>query len=331
MGKQRILHILEQKRGDFVSGEELAALLGQSRAAVWKTVEALRAEGYPIASKPGSGYYLQGETDALLEEKVRMHLQTQQLGSRILLYPTVDSTNAELRRLAYDGAEEGIVLLADEQTAGKGRLGRSFHSPMRGGIYMSLLLRPCLPFEKIHFLTMLAAVSVTQAIESVTGVSAQIKWVNDILLDGAKLCGILSEAAVEGESGSLSFVVVGIGINIECVRDFPKLEGNRPAALREVAKHPFSRCELIAEILNQFECYYNSYLTSQDATALLALYRSRLCLLGRQVLVVQGTEQYEAQVEGLADSGGLLVKRSDGVLLELKSGEVSIRGNFSKA
>ena len=330
MGKQKIMHKLEQNRGHFVSGEELAALLGQSRAAVWKAVEALRAEGYPITSKPGGGYCLEEKTDMLLGEKIRAALRADVLGRELLLFPTLDSTSTQLRRLAYEGAAEGTVLLADEQTAGRGRFGRSFHSPQRGGIYMSLLLRPRLPFQKIHFLTMLAAVCAAQAIEAVAGVHPQIKWVNDLLLDGKKLCGILSEAAVEGESGALSFVVVGIGINVESVRGFPSLEGNTPASLREAASTEFSRCTLIAEILNTFERLYFPYIETQDATPFLQEYRDRLCLTGRRVLVVQGAQEYEAQVLGLAESGGLLVRRADGTEAELTSGEVSIRGNFSE-
>ncbi|WP_312643281.1 biotin--[acetyl-CoA-carboxylase] ligase [Hydrogenoanaerobacterium sp.] len=325
MSKQKILQMLEQHKGSYVSGEYLAGQLGLSRAAVWKSIRSLKEDGYSIESKTGSGYYLAERTDALLESKIREHLLTQRLGSSLTIYKTVDSTNTQLRTAAYAGAPEGTVILADEQTAGKGRLGRSFHSPKHNGIYMSVLLRPELPFDKIHFLTMLTAVCVVEAIHTVTGLSPQIKWVNDILLDGKKLCGILSEATVEGESGKLNFVVVGIGVNVGSAQGFPSLQGNVAGALCDFSDNNFSRCALIAEILNNLEKYYYSYIKTQDSSAFLASYRQALCLLGKTVTVVQGDKSYPATAVDLSPEGGLLVQTEDCSIAELTSGEVSIR------
>lgn len=325
MSKQKILQVLEQQKGSYVSGEELAGMLGLSRAAVWKSIRSLKEEGYHINSKTGSGYYLDESTDALLESKIRANLHTQRLGSPLTIYKTVDSTNIQLRTAAYDGAPEGAVLIADEQTAGKGRLGRSFYSPKHNGIYMSVLLRPELPFDKIHFLTMLSAVCVVEAIQTVTGLVPQIKWVNDILLDGKKLCGILSEATVEGESGKLNFVVVGIGVNIGSTRQFPALQGNVPGALGDFSSAEFSRCTLIAEILNNLEKYYYPYIETQDNSAFLYKYKECLCLLGKPVTVIQGSKTYPATAVDLTPEGGLLVRTESGEFTELTSGEVSIR------
>ncbi|MBC8546504.1 biotin--[acetyl-CoA-carboxylase] ligase [Clostridiaceae bacterium NSJ-31] len=325
MAKLDVLRILEDGKGDYVSGEELAAKLGLSRAAVWKSIRALQEDGYQIESKQGSGYRLEETTDALLESKILEHLHTTRLPVALDLRDTVDSTNTQLRAAAYAGAPEGTVIVADKQTAGKGRLGRSFYSPNRNGVYMSVLLRPNLPFDQIHFLTMLAAVCVVEAVRTVAGVEAQIKWVNDVLVDGKKLCGILNEAAVEGESGRLGFVVMGIGVNVGTTSDFPEMQRNTPGALRDYSSVPFSRCRLIAQILNNLDRYYYPYIETRDSAAFLDTYRRALCLVGRQVTVTRGDESYPALVTGLSDSGGLLVRANDGRTLELTSGEVSIR------
>lgn len=325
MGRLDILALLEESGGQCVSGEALARRLSVSRAAVWKSVRALQADGYHIESKAGCGYYLEESTDALLESSIREHLRTRRLGTQLCLYKTVDSTNTRLRAEAYSGSPEGTVIIADEQTAGKGRMGRDFYSPNRNGVYMSILLRPKLPFADIHFITMLAAVCVVEAVHTLTGLSTQIKWVNDILLEGRKLCGILSEAAVEGESGLLNFVVVGIGVNTGSTHDFPALQGNVAGALGEFAGKRLSRCALVAEILNNMERYYYPYLQTQDSAAFMQKYNQSLCLLGEAVTVTQGGQSYPAVVLGLSQKGGLLVRLGDGSTAELTSGEVSVR------
>lgn len=325
MSKQDILHILEENPGCYVSGEDLARRLGLSRAAVWKSIRVLREEGYRIASRTNNGYCLEESGDALEEDKIRAGLRAERLGTKIMLYKMVDSTNTRLREEAFAGAPEGTVVISEEQSAGKGRLGRSFHSPPRNGIYMSILLRPEMPFDRIHFLTILAAVCVVEAIRVVAGVEAQIKWVNDVLIGGNKVCGILSEASVEGESGRLSFVVVGIGINVGTTSEFPALQGNVASALGDVAGTRPARCALIAEVLNQMEHYYYPYLETQDSSAFLERYRDSLCLLGESVSVTQGNESYLATAVELSTNGGLIVKMPDGTVRELTSGEVSVR------
>lgn len=325
MGKRQVLQLLEESAGSYVSGEELARKMGLSRAAVWKSIRALRQEGYHIGSKTNNGYFMEDSADALFETKIRAHLTATRLGTQINLYQTVDSTNTRLRAAAFDGAPEGTVLIADEQTAGKGRLGRSFHSPLRNGVYMSVLLRPQLPFDRIHFLTILTAVCVTEAIRTVAGLDTQIKWVNDILLNGKKLCGILSEAAVVGESGSLDFVVVGIGINVGSTTDFPALPGNVAGSLGDATGAKLSRCALIAEVLNNMERYYYSYVATQDSGPFLSLYRDALAFLGEEVVVTQGSAAYPATATDLSANGGLVVRLEDGSLRELTSGEVSVR------
>lgn len=325
MDKLDILARLEECGGE-LSGEAIARALGVTRAAVWKGVKALKDEGFRIGAKPGGGYFLMESSDALHEGKIRTGMRCTRLGGQLTILQSTTSTNDALRAAAYEGAPEGAVIIADTQTSGKGRLGRSFYSPQRNGVYMSLLLRPRLPFAQIHMLTMLAAVCVCEAVNTVTGLTPQIKWVNDVLLDGRKLCGILSEAAVEGESGEVSFVVVGIGVNVGGTEGFPALQNNTACALREYTKKQFSRCDIIAEILNNFEKYYFPYIKTQDNSEFLRTYRDALCFLGSDVTVTQGETQYTATVEGLTDGGALLVRTGDGALRELCSGEVSVRG-----
>lgn len=325
MGKRQVLQLLEESAGSYVSGEELARKLGLSRAAVWKSIRALRVDGYRIGSKTNNGYFLEDSADALFESKIRASLTATRLGVPLNLYQTVDSTNTKLRGAAFDGAPEGTVMVADEQTAGKGRLGRGFYSPQRNGVYMSVLLRPQLPFDRIHFLTILTAVCVVEAIRTVAGLDTQIKWVNDILLDGKKLCGILSEAAVVGESGSLDFVVVGIGVNVGSTADFPALEGNVAGALGDATGVALSRCALIAEILNNMERYYYPYVKTQDSSPFLPRYRDAVAFLGEEVVVTQGNTAYPATATDLSANGGLIVRLEDGSLRELTSGEVSVR------
>ncbi|MEG2851487.1 MAG: biotin--[acetyl-CoA-carboxylase] ligase [Hydrogenoanaerobacterium sp.] len=324
MNKLDILAQLESCNGT-LSGEALAKKLGVTRAAVWKGIKSLQKDGYSIGSAAGSGYFLEEKTDALLESKIRDKLNCKRIGGTITILQSTASTNDSLRTAAYDGAPEGTVLLAEEQTAGKGRLGRSFYSPQRNGIYMSVILRPQLPFQKVHMLTMLAAVCVTEAINTVTGLSPQIKWVNDILLNGQKLCGILSEAAVTAESGELNFVVVGIGINVGSTINFPSLQGNTAGALREHTNKQFSRCDIIAEILNNLEKYYFPYIISQNNDDFLQHYQKALCVLGKTLTVVQGQKTYTATATELLNDGSLLVRCEDGSTQVLSSGEVSLR------
>ena len=324
MDKLDILAELELCEGN-VSGQWLAEKLGVTRAAVWKGVKALKNDGYRIGSKAGGGYYLEESADVLLESKIREHLRAKTFGKNITILQSVGSTSAELRTAAYAGAPEGTVLLAEHQTAGRGRLGRSFHSPCRNGIYMSLILRPQLTFTKVHMITIMMAACVTEAIRTVTGLNPQIKWVNDILLEGRKICGILSESAVEGEYGELSFVVVGIGININSTADFPELQGNTAAALKEHTGKKFSRCEIIAEILNNLEKYYFPYINEQDNRPFFEIYRNALCILNKTVTVVLGEKQYNATVLELLPNGALLVRSDDGEIKELTYGEVSLR------
>lgn len=317
--KDNLLALLTDRAGEYLSGEELAQQLGVSRTAVWKAVNALRKAGFEIDAVQNKGYSLVGSRDVLHEGTVRKYL-TQPIG-QLLVQPTVTSTNALLRELAADRAPEGTVVIAGEQTRGRGRLGRSFYSPADTGLYLSLLLRPegFSPAQAVRMTTM-AAVAVCQAIEAVSGRNARIKWVNDIFLDGRKVCGILTEGSFDLETGSLNSIILGVGINVYAPADgFPReLEQIAGAVLPEPITDGRSR--LAAEFLNRFLELYRQ----QDSTYA-AEYRRRSLVLGRQVLVITPAEQKTALALDVDEECRLLVQYPDGKTEALSSAEISVK------
>lgn len=318
--KQQVLDLLEQNRGLCLSGEELASRLSISRTAVWKAIGALREEGHDISALGGRGYCLSADCDRLSAPAIRQALRHPVFDVRVL--PETGSTNDDIKRAAEAGAGEFTVIAAERQHSGKGRMGRSFYSPQNTGIYFSILLRPQMPVEDALYITTAAAAATAQAIEAVCGKQAGIKWVNDIFIDGKKVCGILTEASIDMESGSLAYAVLGIGVNVA------PPEGDFPAELTSIAGsvcrsgeyRPGMRSRLLAAILDGFYEYYTAF----PARNFLDAYRSRSILTGRQVTVHRGDLQYPAQVTGIDDCCRLCILR-DGRPELLSSGEVSVR------
>ena len=321
MTKDRVLDSLRRSGGSYVSGGALSAELSLSRTAVWKAVEQLRAEGFVIESAPKKGYRLLSGGDALTESGVRAYLRRRDLDLRV--YKSISSTNTVLKQLAESGAAEGTVLLAEEQTAGRGRMSRSFFSPPRSGLYMSLLLRPHMSAQLSTRITACAAVAVAEAIEELTGCRAEIKWVNDVLVDGKKVCGILTEGSIDCESGLMHYAIVGIGINIR------PPEGDFPAELRQIAGAlPAApdgedlRCRLAAAVLDRLMDLYEQLPEGDCYEA----YKSRSCLIGRQIniLPLEG-EPVPATAIDVEPDFSLRVRLADGTETCLSSGEVSVR------
>ena len=213
--KERLLALLEAHKGEYLSGEELAGQLNISRTAVWKAIKSLRSAGYEIQAAQNRGYCLDASTDVLSVQGIRNYLEPCAQGCQLELIPCTVSTNALVRQRAAGGAAEGLVILANQQTKGRGRMGREFYSPPDTGLYMSLLLRPGAipPAQAIHITTM-AAVAACLAIDALCPRQPQIKWVNDILLRGKKVCGILTEGSFDLETGKLDDVVLGVGFNV---------------------------------------------------------------------------------------------------------------------
>ena len=241
MTKNDVLALLQKREGDCLSGEELARSLSLSRTAVWKAIGQLRAEGYPIESVTRRGYRLLPGGDVLTADGVMKHLRRREL--RVEVLPSVSSTNTVLKARAEQGEAAGSVLIALEQTAGRGRMGRGFFSPEGSGLYMSVLYRPSSPVSDAVRITACAAVAVAGTIEELSGRPAQIKWVNDVLVDGKKVCGILTEAALDCESGVFRYLIVGVGVNTAAP------DGDYPEALRGVAGPAFG-----SEAVPQLRC-----------------------------------------------------------------------------
>lgn len=319
-----ILAALEQRRGEYISGEALAGQLGVSRAAIWKAIDRLRADGLHIDAAPGEGYRLQPDDDSLTAAAVQAGLQTTALGRALLCVPETDSTNTLLKR-SYPTAPHGFTVIAEHQTAGRGRLGRSFSSPPGGGLYMSILLRPALPLDQLNYLTIAAAVAVCRAIAQTCGFAPGIKWVNDVLMDGRKLCGILTEASIEGETGAVDFAVLGIGVNLRLQYDTLPDEVRAVAGcLADFCRTPPRRAILATAILNALEQCYLS-LCADGAGPLIAAYRELLCIRGKTIRVLAPEGSYTAVADDIDDCGHLLIRLADGSLRTLSTGEVSIR------
>lgn len=320
--KDAVLQALEQARGKRLSGGQLAQQLGVSRAAVHKAIAALRSCGMAIDGVPGEGYRLAPEDDSLTAAGVQALLDTRFVGREMVVLPSLSSTNTVIKERYLD-RPHGFVLLAEEQTGGRGRLGRTFVSPAETGVYQTILLHPSLPISHIQLATIAAAVAVAEAVTQTAGFSPEIKWVNDVLYKGRKLSGILTEATIEGESGMVSSLLVGIGVNLRPNPAWPEDVRAVAGALSEFGRTP-RRAELAAAVLTHFERAY-SLLEQDRADALLELYRSRLCCLGKPIRVISPTETYQADCIGLDDNGFLLVRDANGQTRTLSSGEISIR------
>ncbi len=321
-----VLELLREHGGP-VSGEEMAKKLDVSRNAVWKAVKKLKEVGYEIQARTNLGYELVSESDVLCAENICRHLIGAAKCVSINVQETVTSTNTVLKQAAEHGGKEGRVLIAEQQTAGKGRLGRTFSSPRGTGLYMSILLRPKFSAEESLFITTAAAVAVTKAIEKVSGRRAMIKWVNDVYLDGYKICGILTEASIDFETKGLDYAVLGIGVNIR------EPEGGFPGGLREIAgaiyreKPPQGfRAGLAAEILN---CFFDYYENLEDHS-FLQEYRSRSLLTGKAIKFVRGNELWTGTVLDIDEKARLIVRLENGEKAAFSAGEVMIDKEFLK-
>ena len=214
MSREKVLSLLLEQGDRYVSGEAMSRALGISRAAVWKAIEALRQEGYVIQSAPNRGYRLENAPDRVREGELSGPLAGCRVGGSLMCLETIDSTNTEAKRQAMAGAPDGLVIVSEEQTGGRGRRGRSFQSPKGKGLYLTALLRPRLDPGAVADITAWVAVAVCDGIEAACGVRPQIKWTNDLVLNGRKLCGILTELGLESETNALDYLVPGIGINV---------------------------------------------------------------------------------------------------------------------
>lgn len=322
MRKDDILRLLKEADRP-LSGEAMSHTLAVSRAAVWKAVEALREEGYVVDSLPGRGYRLMASPDVLSPgELIR---PDGRVGNQVICLERVDSTNDEAKRRAASGAPGGLAVIAGEQTGGKGRRGRSFQSLPGKGLYLTTLLRPPVTPAEVSQITAWTAVAVCRAVEALTGLQCGIKWTNDILLDGKKLCGILTELGMEGESGALDYVAVGIGVNIsQTAEDFGAELADIATSLGQYLEHPPRRAEVAAALLAELDRLCADFPEKKESW--LEEYRRRCLTVGREVRILQPGSALRATALGVEDDFSLRVRRPDGREEIISAGEVSVRG-----
>lgn len=323
MLKDDLISIFEENKGDFVSGQYLADKLFVTRSAVWKAIKLLRGDGYKIEATTNKGYRLAESNDIISAQSIAPFLSGKAKHFRLDIRKSLPSTNSELKRLAADGEKSGLVLIANEQTAGRGRMGRNFYSPADSGIYISILLRPDITTDKAVLLTSLIAVSIAKAIEQTTGIKIGIKWVNDLYYNDKKVVGILTEGGIDMESGMLEYAVVGIGVNV-FTKDFPDELKNIAASIledKQSEKQRISRSFLAAQILNQIAID----LPKLESKAHISEYKERSILIGKEIYVLKNNLQIPAYALDIDKNASLVVRYEDGKIETLSTNDVSIK------
>lgn len=322
--KEKILAMLRE-RGGYVSGQELCDCLGVSRTAVWKAVNSLRESGYEIESVRSRGYSLKESPDVLLAEELKSILETEWFGNRILYFDTLDSTSNEIKRQAEKGGEEGLLVIAESQTAGRGRRGRTWQSPAGSGIWMSFLLRPDISPEKASALTLVAAMGAAAAVREELGLNALIKWPNDIVINGRKLVGILTEMSTDMEC--IDYIVVGIGINVNNA-SFPEELRDRATSLAAECGHRVRRGRIAAAFGKHFERCYKIFLEDGGMVRLREEYESVLVNRGAEIAVIGPEGERRLRALGINAAGELVAEDGFGNKENIRAGEVSVRGVY---
>lgn len=321
--KEKILTLLKMS-DDYVSGQSICNQLGVSRTAVWKNINALKQEGYEIDSVNNRGYKLLREPDIINEARICEHLHTKWLAKHIICAPEMDSTNTQAKRLGEEGVAHGTLVVTECQTAGRGRRGRTWESPA-GNIYFTFLLRPQVEVNRASMITLVSALALADAIEETTGLNARIKWPNDVVANGKKLCGILTESSTDLEY--INYVVVGIGVNVNQA-SFPEEIADKASSLFLETGHSINRAQLLGEFLNQFERDYEIFIQTEDMSGLLEAYNEKLVNRGREVKIVEKDRERILKAFGIDNMGGLIVENPEGKKESIISGEVSVRGLY---
>jgi len=316
----RLLGLLVDNATVVVSGAKIARQVGVSRSAVWRWVGTLRGLGVRIKGHPKTGYQLETVPDILVPELLQPRLKGTPFGRRLHHFFKTDSTNAVALRLAAEDEPHGTLVIAEEQTAGRGRLGRAWHSEKTSGIYLSIILRPELAPQQAPLLTLVAGLAARDAVVQVTGLAVDLRWPNDLLAGGKKFCGILTE--MQAEAQRIHYVVVGIGVNVNHTKLPAELE---PIAtsLRLATGRAVSRLELLAHLLTSFDRYYNRLLGEGSAPLIARFQEVSSYAQGKRVRVVAPRETISGVTEGLDATGTLLVRRDDGQLVPVLAGDVT--------
>ena len=322
MLKSKVLKVLEENKGKTVSGAEMAKTLNLSRTSIWKAINSLRDDGYTINAVTNKGYSLADNTDLISKEGISLYLNKDFSNVDIYIYKTTSSTNEVAKKLALSGAKHGTVVISEEQTQGKGRMGRSFYSPANTGIYMSIILRPTLTAMDSVLITTSSSVAICDAIHKVTGIECQIKWINDIYINNKKIGGILTEASTNFESGTIDYLILGLGINFNNPKD------NFPDDLKEIAdslyngnSNGINRNILCAEILNNIL----SIIPKIKDYNFISEYKKRSIILNQEIMYTSGGIYSKGRAIDINNDGSLVIIHDDGSIKILNSGEISIR------
>ena len=320
--KEEILKMLRETDG-YISGQELCNKFGVSRTAIWKVMKQLKEAGYNIEAQQNKGYHIVSAPDVMDAAELKSIWKPKWVGCEILYFDSIDSTNTKAQELAEKGYPSGTLVVADKQIAGKGRRGRNWESPSGCGIFMTLMLKPDINPNNASMLTLVSALAVAKALADITGKDAKIKWPNDIVIDGRKVCGILTEMSAQFDY--INNIVIGIGINVNN-SSFPEEISATASSLRLLSGgKKYRRAEIIEKIMEYFEKYYSIFLETEDLSALVNEYDAMLVNMKRQVKVLDPKEPFEGTAMGITKTGELIVDTWESRKL-VSSGEVSVRG-----
>ena len=322
--KSKILALLRE-REDYVSGQELCERFGVSRTAVWKAMGQLKKEGYRIEAVQNRGYRLAAETSVYGQHELESRMETRWAGHPVFYYESVDSTNQQAKRSAEAGCGQGTLIVADMQTAGRGRRGKAWSSPPGTNAYFTLILKPEYDPDCVSMVTLVMALAVAEGIRAACGVRAGIKWPNDIVAEGKKLCGMLTEMSMERDY--VHHVVVGAGINVRRQEFAPEI-ARTAVSLEQLCGKKISRAQLIAHVMKAFEEYYGRFEQEHSLAGLLEQYNALLVSRDKEVCVLDPKGEYRGISRGVNAHGELLVELADGSVTEVYAGEVSVRGIY---
>lgn len=322
--RKEIINILKNHAGDYISGEDISNKLGITRAGIWKHIKTLREAGYEIESVSNRGYKLIGTPDVITEEEINEYLKTKYVGRNYKHFNEIDSTNTQCKRECSENIIEGMVIVSEEQSKGKGRLGRSWSSPKGTGIWMSIILTPAIAPVLAPKITIIGAAAVYNALKDMN-INVGIKWPNDIVIDGKKVCGILTE--MNAEIDRINYVVMGIGINVN-TEEFPEELSDKATSLRIQCGENINRKELVGKILNYTEYYYDLFKETGSIKEVINICKKGSVVLGKEIKVISGCSEIICEAIDIDDDGELIVKYEDGSIHKVISGEVSVRGIY---
>lgn len=321
--KRKILEVLKKNRNKFISGEHLSNQLGVTRTSIWKHINSLKKQGYKIESISRKGYKLLEAPDILSREELLIELESSRLGNSIHTFETVDSTSNYAKKLALDGAVEGTIVISNRQTGGRGRLGKGWVSKSNTSIFMSMILRPAIYPNEAAKITEITAGAVASAITKVTNLETGIKWPNDIILDNKKVCGILTE--MSAELNNINYIIVGIGINVN-IDEFPEEISDVATSIKKVLGTEVSKKDILINVVKEFEELYYDFIHTGSLKKTVDICKEKSVTLGKTVRVINKEGTIVAKAIDITENGELVIKKDDGAIIKVISGEVSVRG-----